>query len=153
MPDSLRAILDCQSQSLARFVELLRREQAALSKGDAAELPAINQNKTELIETLNRSDADRYRILTQAGYSGDATGMNAWLSSQADDMNRLWQKILQLAREAKELNRLNGQLIAARLQATDAALSALNVKAKEGSLYGPQGQKGSFTGSRIIDSA
>lgn len=155
MQELLLAILSRQKAGLTDFVVLLQKEQNALTQGLADELPAISQGKTALIEMLNTADRERQTLLAKAGFPDEKNGITDWLERQGRNTAPLglWNEILELAREAKRLNQLNGQVIAVRLQATEQALSALNVRAKETSLYGPRGQTGSVTGNRIIDSA
>jgi len=87
--------------------------------------------------------------------TADREGMRIWLA-QNDD-NRLaasaWEKLLDLASQARELNRLNGQLIALRLGATNRALETLTQQPAHPTLYGKNGQASSLTGSKIIDAA
>lgn len=137
------------------FIAVLKEEQEALKRGDVSVLAAINARKSSLVAGLNEAEGGRNAILKPAGCSADRAGMRAWLAKNPSDRAavREWGKLMKLAAEAKEINRLNGQLIALRLQATNQALSALARRSQRSALYGPDGQTAQLTGSRIIDAA
>jgi flagellar biosynthesis/type III secretory pathway chaperone len=61
-----------------------------------------------------------------------------------------WRYLLQLAQTARQLNRTNGEMIAARLQHNRQAFAALQSAAGAVSLYGPQGQTLGYSGGRPL---
>jgi flagella synthesis protein FlgN len=62
-----------------------------------------------------------------------------------------WKALLQLTREAKEINRLNGMLLNKHLSYTQGALNALRPVPQAGKLYGPSGQTfGSNSSGRVV---
>ena len=76
--------------------------------------------------------------------------MQAWLADGAErSADALWQEVLGLTREAKELNRVNGILINKHMNNNQSALRALRMPVQGGSaLYGPSGQATSALASR-----
>lgn len=137
------------------FIACLGDEQEALKQGDVQALPAITARKSALAAQLNATEGERNVLLGQQGYAGDRDGMQAWLAANRNDRAtaREWAGLLRAAAEARELNEINGRLIAMRLQATNQALEALSQEARSSTLYGPDGQSTQRTGSRIIDAA
>lgn len=98
------------AETLQAFIDLLRREQAALIEGNIEALAALLSEKTALTERLK-------------GIS-------------AEEAHRLRE----LAAEARELNETNGKLIAVHLQRNQQALNILLAAADNVATYGRDGQ-------------
>ncbi|WP_126444162.1 flagella synthesis protein FlgN [Sulfuricystis multivorans] len=98
------------AETLRVFIDLLRREQAALIKGDIEALAALIPEKSALAERLN-------------GIS----------PAEAEALRGL-------ATEARELNETNGKLIALHLQRNQQALNVLRAAADNATVYGRDGQ-------------
>ncbi len=64
-----------------------------------------------------------------------------------------WQDVVSLAAEAKERNRINGQLITERLQNNQQALSVLLAAAEHPQIYGPDGQSRPTASRRLFGAA
>lgn len=152
---ALTELLAAETALVEQFVDALTAEQEALKQGKVDGLPAISTRKGEIIERLNAAEKTRNAALQQAGLSGDREGMQAWLAKNRHDRAaaQAWAKLMKQAAAARELNDLNGQLIAMRLQATSQALAILTQQAQRSALYGPSGHTTQLTGSRIIDAA
>jgi flagella synthesis protein FlgN len=111
------------AEALRTFIDLLRREQAALIKGDIEALAALIPEKSALAERLN-------------GISpAEAEALRA------------------LAAEARELNETNGKLIAVHLQRNQQALNVLLAAADNATVYGRDGQPQTGLGSRSLGKA
>jgi flagella synthesis protein FlgN len=65
----------------------------------------------------------------------------------------MWDAVVALAGEAKERNRINGQLITERLQNNQQALTTLLAAAEHPQIYGPDGQSRPTASSRNLGSA
>ena len=148
----MRQTIDGEATLLEQFVELLRREQASLTQGVADDLPQLADQKNGLVIQLNQLSAQRALFLEARGLTADRAGIDAWCA-QADDADTTdaWQEVLQLAAEARELNRVNGELIQIRMQFTAKALEALGGAKNSLELYGPDGQSTKAGGRRIND--
>lgn len=151
----LAELLAAEAELVGQFASALTDEQEALKQGKVDGLPAVTARKAAIVERLNAAENSRNAFLRQAGHNGDRQGMLDWLAKNRDDRAtaQAWAKLLKRAAEARELNNLNGQLIAMRLQATNQALAVLTQQAQRTSLYGPNGHTTQLTGSRIIDAA
>lgn len=148
-------LLAREAELVAEFIAALSDEQRALSQGDIDPLAAINARKSALAEKLNTLEAERDATLAAGGFEAGRSGMARWLASHDRESSAAaqWGQLLKLAAEARNLNNLNGQLIALRLQATGEAIATLTARAEQNALYGPDGQAAQITGSRIIDAA
>ena len=149
---SLRQMFEGEARLLDLFVDLLRREQIALSQGSAEELPELAEQKNGLVIQLNQLSTKRVAFLEAHGFSPDRIGIDAWCA-QAEDQHttETWHKALKLAAEARELNRVNGELIQTRMQFTAKALEALSGAKNSLELYGPDGQSTKLGSRRIND--
>lgn len=152
---ALAELLTTEVKLVQSFIDCLSTEQEALKVGDVEALTAVNAQKTALAEQLNRLEDDRNALLQQSGLTADRQGVSSWLSKHPNDRAaaQAWDQLMKLAGKARELNNLNGQLIAIRLQATNQALATLTQQTQRSTLYGPNGQTTLRTGSRIIDAA
>lgn len=152
---TLADFLGQEGELVSRFIAALGEEQEALKVGDIAPLPDINARKGELAAELNALESRRNAWLKSCGHTGDRAGMDNWLAGHPGDgsVARGWEKLLELAARARELNNLNGRLIGLRLAATNQALDALAGNQRQAGLYGRDGQSAPLTGSRVIDAA
>lgn len=148
----LETLLADEATAVAQFVALLGAEQQALQDGELAVLPGLTEQKTSVVDLLGRLAQVRNQQLQAAGLAADQTGLRAWAANLAA-RQALVDRILSLAAEAREINRLNGLLIASRLQQTQSALDILTRSQSGGGLYGPNGQTANRIGYRFFDSA
>jgi flagella synthesis protein FlgN len=67
--------------------------------------------------------------------------MEPWLAvGGSDELRAQWNSLLDLTREAKELNRVNGMLVNKQLAHTQGMLNELRPAAAGAGVYGPGGQ-------------
>ena len=139
---TLRQTMVAEAQTVKQFVDLLKLEQSSLSQGDTDALPAYAEQKIALAALLNDFAAQRNAALALLGFNADRAGVEAWcLKNPEEDMAaKAWATVLALAGEARELNRVNGELIRLRMQHNAKALEALRGGASSLDLYGTDGQ-------------
>lgn len=149
----LRIIAE-EARTVQQFVDLLNREQTALSVGETDELPALAEQKSILANDLVNLDMQRNDLLAIMGFKSGRKGIEAWCAKHPAEqaVADTWATILRLATEARELSRLNGELIQLRLNVTAKALQALQAGKSSLDLYGPDGQA-TNSGLRRIDHA
>lgn len=147
-------VLEGELEAIRQLQVLLDVEQQALKEAAPERLNGIGQDKAVLIERLNQLEAERLALIPSAGPADPRRAMDRWLASQEapENTRNLWNMLLELARQARTSNELNGKLVALHLQHTNQALSALSRQSTPG-LYGSDGQTSTLTGSRIVDSA
>lgn len=152
---AVAAILEREIELVSHFVGILNDEQECLAQGNADALPEMSAAKSALVEQLNTLEGQRMTAINRPGHPSDLPSMEQWLKSNTSDIAAAsaWQRLRELAREAKALHELNGQLVATHLKNTAEALAILTQKASQSALYGASGQTTTATGSRIVDSA
>ncbi len=136
------ANLQDEQTALAALLALMTEEQQLLVAGEIDGLSTLTVEKASLINQLAILANQRHTALGAAGFAPEENGMQAWLTSSKDvDAAALWDAVLELTRNAKELNRVNGILINKHMSNNQGALNALRVPIKGGSsFYGPSGQ-------------
>jgi len=123
---------------LGEFIDLLQREQALLVQGDTEALLLLSEKKTALANALAALAQER---------ACEMGGMGS------DPIPQAWQKLLELAAKARDLNATNGQLISLHMQNNQQALAVLMNAANRAMTYGPDGQQTAGLGGRILGSA
>ena len=148
--DQLAYVIGQEDATLRLFIAALEEEQGALKVGNTEALEKIVETKNRHIEALARLGHQRNHFLKSGRFNEDRDGLQQWAKSSGQ--TELIANFLHLADEAKELNRLNGQLIAMWMNSTQSALAALTPHRAPGQgLYGPKGQTKFSTGYRLID--
>ncbi|KQV80236.1 flagellar biosynthesis protein FlgN [Massilia sp. Root351] len=129
-----------EQRVITALLEVLKQEQQQLVAADIDGLTELTPRKSSLVNDMAVLASQRHNALGAAGYKAEEAGMEAWLAASGDpEAAPLWAQVLDLTREAKELNRLNGTLISKHLSHTQGALQALRPQA-QGNFYGPSGQ-------------
>ncbi len=134
----------------ATLLALLRREQGHLVNADIAAVTDLLNEKSLLIAKATDLAVARHQALALAGYEAGEAGMQAWIASQEprSEVVQTWNKLIDVAREAKEINRTNGLLINQQLSRNEAALNVLRGDESGADTYGPNGQTSSRPVSR-----
>lgn len=155
-PTGLTQTLETEVTAVRRFVGLLEREQSMLIKGDIDGLLELVDEKNNVAAQLTTLARQRGERLADAGISADKRGMSVWLAEHPHEAgaHAQWGVLLSLATQARELNRLNGDLIRLRLQHNTQALEALLGAASAPlSLYDRDGHSAHVGIRRISDRA
>jgi flagella synthesis protein FlgN len=135
------ATLRDEQQVIGSIVELMKTEQQFLISADADGLSTITPNKLQLAQRAATLARVRHKALAAAGFSAGEAGMEPWLAvGGSDEQRQYWNRLLELTREAKELNRVNGMLVNRQLGQAQAALGALRGTGLGAGVYGPGGQ-------------
>lgn len=152
---SFSARIRAEREVFQEFHRTLQLEQDALLKGETEVLLELAPRKTQLIEKLSAMSAERQRGLAAAGHENNQAGMVAWLDAMGADAatRKLWQELLDLAREAERVNRSNGILIDTHLRHNEQALAVLRAAANPGGLYDTKGYISGTPGGRSRDKA
>jgi|SRR5690606_1045483 len=132
------------------LLALLRQEQASLIEADINGVTDLLNEKSLLVAQATDLAIARHQALALAGFEANETGMQAWIAEQPAQSAAVqtWQSLIELAREAKEINRTNGLLINQQLSRNEAALNVLRGGESSANTYGPNGQ----TSTRLASS-
>jgi flagella synthesis protein FlgN len=153
----LQQIVESELAAVQRFIALLRQEQEALRLGQDDALLGLVEQKSLVADDLTKVAAQRNALLASSGFPPDRPGIENWLARAIPDQKsrsalaETWGSLTTLAAEARELNRLNGDLIQIRMRHNTQALEALLGASRPLSLYGPDGQARSHGSRRIND--
>lgn len=140
--------------ALGKFIALLQREQELLKQADTESLLPLIEEKNLLANRLGTLAQARENELKRHALEAGRKGMEAWLARVGKDKDRqAWQKLMQLANEARDLNVLNGKLIGMHMQHNQQAFSALMNATNRAMTYGPDGQQQAGLGGRILGTA
>ncbi len=144
MTASPQATLATEQQHVSDLIALMKQEQQCLVTADADALAGLTPRKTQLVQELAMLSKRRHAALAAAGREAGEAGMEPWLAAADNAQARKeWERLLELTREAKELNRVNGMLINKQLAHTQGMLGALRAPAGAagaGAMYGASGQ-------------
>ena len=138
-----------EQQVMTLLLDLLKQEQLLLVCADTDRLIEVTAQKTALVGNMAALAASRHLALGAAGFAAQETGMQTWITECGNHNDAiLWRQVLDLTREAKEINRINGMLIGKQMMHTQNALNALRPNAQGGDVYGPNGQTSNAAASR-----
>jgi flagellar biosynthesis protein FlgN len=134
------------------LLQLLKQEQEHLINADLEALTTLTEEKAKVVARMTELAQQRHRALGANGFEAGETGMQAWLNSRAaaPAVEKTWQDLLTLAKQAKELNRTNGLLIGQHMARNQNALNVLQGDPHGGTMYGPNGQSTSQSSSRRL---
>ena len=135
--------LAAEHNHLTALLALMKQEQHSLVSLDADVLADLTAQKNAMLASLVALSQQRHAALAAAGCEGSEAGMEPWLAVAGDDeVRQQWERMLGAAREAKELNRVNGMLINKQLAHNQGLLNALRTptNAPSGTIYGASGQ-------------
>lgn len=143
MTSSPQQTIAAEHQHLDALVALMKQEQQSLVALDADELSTLTTQKNSLLQNLAALSRQRHTALMAAGCEGSEAGMEPWLKTGGNaDIRGQWERMLDVARQAKELNRVNGMLITKQMAHNQGVLNALRTptNAPTGAIYGASGQ-------------
>jgi flagella synthesis protein FlgN len=139
--------------ALNRLHVLLQTEQKALVEGAVDSLPDLIQSKANLISEITVLADARHQSLVAFGMEASEDSMQSWVDANANDAaKQQWSGLLALAKEVKELNRLNGVLINKHTQ-TNQQMMGLFSGMVGNNFYGPDGQSNIKANARKFGAA
>jgi len=140
--EEITAIIEQEKNAIQLFLEILGREEEALTQGRINDLDMLLSDKTKLFHRLEEISDQRSQYLSARGYPVSKIGMQSWLADQqkGTEICEAWEQLLALARQAQQINQINGKAISMQLQYNQRSYLALQSAAGNISLYGPKGQ-------------
>lgn len=132
------------------LLQLLKQEQEHLIKADLDGVTVVAEEKAKTVARMTELALQRHRSLAAAGFEASEAGMQNWIRKADAAAGKSWNELLDIAREAKELNRTNGLLIGQHMARNQNALNVLQGTPQGASLYGPDGQATSKSTSRTL---
>lgn len=147
----LAQLIEDELRGMRGFVALLEREEALLVHSQIDALAVLAEEKTALYRALQRLSDDRLAMFARVGAKVTNENIRIVLAGNPEALTA-WSEVVALADQAKERNRVNGQLITQRLQNNQQALTTLLAAAEHPQIYGPDGQSRPTGGSRHLGS-
>lgn len=149
--NSLTQSLSEELRIAAVLLDLLKQEQSILINANVDELTRLTEEKAKIVVRMSELAQSRHRVLGSAGFDASEAGMQKWVEDNTGAaVGKSWMELLDLASEAKELNRINGLLISQHLGRNQAALNILHGAPQGGAMYGPDGQSAAKPGGRKL---
>lgn len=119
---------------------LLSREQTSLINADIDAMEVLLDEKAQLLQAISASVQIRHNALAKLGFEPNENGMSAWVAKNATpEQVDAWREFQQVLTQAKEMNRLNGQLINKHFTRNHQFLQQLQGGQTTG-VYGANGQ-------------
>lgn len=146
--------LEAETEALRQFLQILQSEQEALTQGNIDKLGEFARLKSEQGVRLSLLSSNHNRLLNQHGLGDTPENIRQLIQREDPDgkysLAQSWEKLLELAKQAQDMNRLNGTMIEMQLKRNQQALAILQEAAKQTSLYGPDGHSQALgTGRRL----
>ncbi|WP_341644386.1 flagella synthesis protein FlgN [Thauera sp. SDU_THAU2] len=148
----LALLIEAESMQLGEFLAILEREENLLVAGDIDALVSIANDKNERYRQLQRLHDERTRLLARMGYGISDAAIRTVCANLPRVLAR-WDEVIARARQARDRNALNGQLILERMSGNQAALTVLLSAANHPQLYDADGLAKPTGGGRILGSA
>lgn len=145
-----------ETAELEALLALLREEQQALQARDMERVRSFAGAKRERLARLSEFDSARGEFLLANRLSQNHAGMQHYVERTPGLLTVVaenWRRLLANAAEARQINAVNGKLIAAQLRFVAGALAALRQASSHLVCYGADGQTRSAPGSRTLASA
>lgn len=138
---SISSQLAQDAKLLNELVFLLTREQVSLVNADIDAIESMLDEKGGLLQKISASAQGRYKALAKEGYQPNENGMSDWVNRTADSQcAQAWKDFQNSLVQAKELNRINGQLITKHFNRNQQLLSQLQGRPASATVYGRNGQ-------------
>jgi len=135
-----------EQRAAKALIDLLHQEQAMLINADLDSLTMVTERKAPIVALMSELATKRHRALAAMGFAASEAGMQAWVDSKANGLAlypeaaSAYIALLAMARQGKEINRINGLLINTHMMRNQSALNVLRVQTSGGTFYGPDGQ-------------
>lgn len=127
----LSAILHSEIDCSNVLMQFLTQEATALAEHNVAALQLVIQDKQNIILQLERLGQQREAILAAS---------DADLLGESPELSNLWQKLLTVAGQCQQKNRINGSVIELGYRQSKQALDILKGGATQSELYNNSGQ-------------
>lgn len=148
--ENFQALVLEETTVVEQFIDVLKREEQALTGGNADQLSELAAEKSDYCSRLERIARNRQAMCASAGMTTEPSSLTQWLKAQPGTLRDVWGALLLKAGEARSLNRRNGEIIRIHMQHNRQALTVLLDVADRAAVYGPDGQPRPSTSGRIL---
>ncbi len=151
----LRALLEKEVAGMEGMIRILEEENSALLSRTAEQLEQATAAKNRHIDTLKQLEREREVLFDFLEIKGDTRQIHHRLESDFgdDSLGELWQQLLSLGQECRELNRLNGATVELGYRHVSQALQLVSGRSNSPESYDPRGKRRENTASRLLGQA
>ena len=151
----LRRLLEKEVAAMESMIRTLEEEARALLSHTAEQLERATKTKNAHFDTLKQLEAEREALFDALQLKGDNRQILLMLERDFDDarLGKLWQQLLSLGQECRELNRLNGMTIELGYHHVSQALQLVSGRPGTPESYDPRGKKHEGGASRLLGQA
>lgn len=129
---------------VTQLLELLGREQKSLIQSKINEIEKLIDLKASLLQQINLVAKNRYAALAERNFEANENGMLQWVIQQSNQVIKdNWDEFQITLSKAKEMNRLNGELISRHFNHNKQMLNRLRSTFEPNNMYGKNGQTNS----------
>jgi len=152
MQHPLELVLTREVQCSERLLQCLEAERSALTERDMDGLETSINNKIQYTQSLEQLERERENLVSELGFAADAEGLRLCFNSlpQADNLKRLWQRVLSNIEACRSSNLTNGGILESGRQHVEQALSILRGQSGSPSLYDTRGGHSANLGQREL---
>jgi len=150
------SLVDALSAEIAGFEALngvLEEERDALVGANADRLLSLSEEKTRVVERLAELAQTRMTALRAMSLDPSTGDFQTRIAACNDRIADLWASLVAAASQARERNRINGDLLSSRMAHNRAALDTFHAVARRHSVYGPDGQSVFQSANRALGQA
>lgn len=150
---ALHAALKDELAGLELVISLLHEEQETLTRARIDQLAIISENKSRAIANLEHFSVERRALMMARNIPDDGSAISEWLTQHEPALLETWETLIDLARQAAQYNRSNGQLIASREEANRALMNLLLSERDTDNGYTADGRLSHAAARRRLDRA
>lgn len=151
--NTLHSALKDELAGLERVIAILHEEKETLTRARIDHLAEIAQTKSQAIAELELLSAERRALMQARNIPDDGSAISDWLTQHEPDLLETWETLIDLARQAAQYNRANGQLISHREEANRALMSLLLAERDTDNGYTADGRLSHGASRRPLDRA
>jgi flagellar biosynthesis/type III secretory pathway chaperone len=135
--------------AMEAFITILREEHAALVQRESRRLEETTAAKTRQLERLQQLGQERENCFRSLGLADSPRQVHNRLGKDST-LGKHWQQLLELGRQCRKLNRLNGITIELGHRHVSQALRLVSGRDDTPASYGPGGRKQDTPASRLL---
>jgi len=132
---------------ISNLLETLEAEDEALRSGRLTDLPALTEQKSQLLLRIAEIDFGRESLQAQLGFPAGRAGVE--LAASGDrELAKEWVSLLAVASRVRDLNRRVGAKVYTHLEFTRNSLAFLQARSQP--LYGRDGSRRATAGGTSL---
>ena len=153
--EKLQQLLNAENQYADKLMSVLKMEREALPR-NSDKLQIIDNEKTDLLQQLDKSHSQRNAFVQQSGYDPTFEGTESFIAwcDNTGNLLKIWKQFIDKIEQNKQIYALNGSIINSGLRVVKHALSVIhNSQGGAVNIYDASGQQHSSSSTRSIAKA